>query len=119
MILTVLNTVFWKIDDAGVQFFVADFVLMVSVYFVRRGLKAESKLRELELHHMDVAGEELKEAKMATKQKANHVQRVEQRRTTTGGKGGSNKGNKNFSNKLNNNHVGGKAQHHIQQPSKK
>ena len=110
-----MNTIVWKIDDASLQFFVADIVLLISLYFVRRGLIAESKLREIELHHMDLRHEQQKEAVRATKSKANHAQRVEQKRSSRKRNGGGAGGN----NKINNNHVGGKAQHHIQQPMKK
>ena len=126
MILTVLNISFWKIDDATIQFVVADIALLISLYFVRRGLVAETKLRQLELHHMDVTNEERKEAMRAIKSKSNsHAQRVEQkRRGRRGGNGGGGSGgsNKHSSNGNNHHHGGGaagKAQHYIQQPMKK
>jgi hypothetical protein len=108
VLLTTLNTLFWEIPDARFPFMVADVVLLVSLYFLRRGLAAEEKLRQHELHHQDVEHLEQKEAKVALKQKT-HVQRAEQRRRANHGvtqKGGNN------NNKT-------KAQHHIQQPSSK
>jgi len=62
MALSLTNCFYWKIPEAKIPFFIADFLIIFSLHMIERGLKAEKKVRELEVKHQQAQKNELDRA---------------------------------------------------------
>jgi hypothetical protein len=80
---------------------VADFVMVVAMWYVEKGLTAEKKLRELEEKHAEQNHEMIKDEKLAQKSKKQHDMAEQKHKNkhskrNTGGGGGGGKINNNY-----------------------
>lgn len=90
-------------QDAKIPFMIADAVVLVAIYYIERGVKAERKLLEMEEHHADLQHESDKSAKTAVKAQQRAAQRHPAGTKKRGNTGNTRK----------------EKHYHIQQPSKK